>query len=126
MIKLIKKIYQQNWYFADTVYLYIWTSVIMTIIGFCFSGDKYDLGTLLLLAPFLPMSIIFSPFSGNLWWYSLILSVWTLLINAYKLCAEDSRLNLSLKQISKALSVLSVLYLMFAFCHFILSFLIKG
>ncbi len=34
MIKLIKKIYQQNWNFADTVYLYIWTSVIMTVIGF--------------------------------------------------------------------------------------------
>ncbi len=121
MIKLIKKIYQQNWNFADTVYLYIWTSVIMTIIGFCFSDDKYDLGTLLLLVPFLPMSIIFSPLEGNLWWYGLILSVWTLLINAYKIFDKDSHLSLHLKRISEALSVLSVLYLMFAFCYFVFS-----
>ncbi len=121
MIKLIKKIYQQNWNFADTVYLYIWTSVIMTVIGFFFSDDKYDLGTLLLLVPFLSMSIIFSPMRGNLWWYNLILSVWTLLINAYKFFDRDSHLSLHLKRISEALSVLSVLYLMFAFCYFIFS-----
>lgn len=47
----------------------------MTVIGFFLSDDKYDLGTLLLLAPFLPMSVIFSPLLGNLWWYSLIFSV---------------------------------------------------
>lgn len=28
------ELYQQNWNFADTFYLYIWTSVIMTFIGF--------------------------------------------------------------------------------------------
>jgi len=122
MIKLIKKIYQQNWNFADTVYLYIWTSVIMTIIGFFFSDDKYDLGTLLLLAPFLPMSIIFSPFSGNLWWYSLILLLWALLINAYKFFDRDKHLNLFFKQISEVLTVLSILYLVFVFCYFLTSF----
>ena len=121
MIKLIKKIYQQNWIFAYTVYIYFWTSVIMTVIGFFLSDDRYDLGTLLLLAPFLPMSVIFSPLLGNLWWYSLIFSVWTLLINVYKFFDKGSHLSLRLKRISEALSVLSVLYLIFAFSYFIFS-----
>ena len=93
----------------------------MTVIGFFLSDDKYDLGTLLLLAPFLPMSVIFSPLLGNLWWYSLIFSVWTLLINVYKFFDKDSHLSLRLKRISEALSVLSVLYLILLFYFFIVS-----